>query len=154
GGVGLEVAGLGVLQVAGEVGHVLGDLERTRLQACREPFVRRVPVLTVAGLGYVRGVGPGQCRVGALDLRRQRVDPAVGGLDLHGLPVVRARVTVLGDDALGQQVVYVLALGRLVGRVDVVEGVVLPDDHHDVLDRRGGGGGAASVGRSRGTAGR
>jgi hypothetical protein len=147
----LALTELKVLQVAVEVGHVLGDLERARGQSRRESLVGGVPVLAVAGLRHVRGVGPGQCRIRSLDLRRQRVDLAVGGLDLHRLAVVRAWIAVPGDYAFGQQVVDVLPLGRLVGRVDVVEGVVLADDHHDVLDRRGRGGRAATVGRGRGT---
>ncbi len=40
------------------------------------------------------------------------------------------------DDAFGQQVVYRLALRRLIGRIDMVERAVLADQQDHVLDRR------------------
>ena len=132
----VELAAAGVLQVAVEVGHVPGDLVRRVGQVGREPLVRDVLLLPVAAGGYVGGVGPRQRLVGAGDLGADGVLLGIRGRELGCLPPVGPRAAAARDDALGQQVPDVLALGRLVGRVDVVEAVVLADDHDDVLDRR------------------
>ena len=60
----------------------------------------------------------------------------VDGGRLQRQRVVLAGRAVLLDDALGQQVVDVLAVARLVGGEHVVERAVLTDDDDDVLDRR------------------
>ncbi len=147
GAVELALPVVGVLDVAVGVGHVLGDLERAVGQGRREPPVGLVPVLAVAGRRHVRGVRLRQGLVAAGELRRQRVSLGVGGGGLRGLGVVRAGGACLGDDALGQQVPDLLVARRLVGREHVVEAVVLPDDHDDVLDRRGRGRGLAGTRR-------
>jgi len=135
----VELAAAGVLQVAVVVRDVLGDLVRRVGQVGGEPLVRGVLGLAVATRGYVRRVRLRQACVGARDRRAERVRLGVGSSELDRLLRVRAEAAAGGDDPLGQQVVDVLSLAGLVGGEDVVEGVVLTDDHDDVLDRRRGG---------------
>ncbi len=123
-----------VTDEVGRVGHVLGDLERRVGQVGREPRVGRVE-----GRKGARRVGLGQGRVRPRRVGGQRVGRRVAGRVLDCPRHVRPRRPVGGDDPLGEQVLHLLPRLRHVGGEDVVEGVVLPDDHDHVLDRGGGG---------------
>src|SRR5262249_46475847 len=95
-------------------------------------------------------VGLGERLVGAGDLRGEGVGLGVAGGELGGLGEVRARRAVRGDDALRAQVPDRLPGRRLGGGEDGVAGVVLADDHDQVLDRgRGRGGVTGAGGRGR-----
>src|SRR5262249_23495477 len=141
-----ELAAAGVLGVIVVVGHVLGDLVRPVGQRRGEPGVGAVSRQAGAAGRDVGRVGLGERLVGAGDPGGQGVGLGVAGGELGGLAEVRARRAVRGDDALGAKVPDPLPGGRLVGGEDVVEGVVLTDDHDHVLDGGRGRGGVTGAG--------
>jgi hypothetical protein len=59
----------------------------------------------------------------------------VHGRGLRRLAVIRARRPVSFDDAFGQKIVDMLAVARLIGREEMVEGSIFTNDHDDMLDR-------------------
>ena len=134
----------------GVVGHVLGDLEGA--------------VRQVGGEARIGHAGRHADGIGGLGLRERRVAPGLGGgeqvdlgiagLLLGGRGEVRSRRAVRLDDALGQEIRDGLVVGRLVAAEQVVEGMILANDHDQVSDRRPGGLATAIVVLRRGAGGR
>ena len=87
--------------------------------------VRSSRRLQLVGRGVVGDFWCGVDRIEIVDRRRE----------LRRLGVIRAGRAVFLDDSLGQQVVDMLALARLVGREHMIESPVFAHDDDDVLDR-------------------
>src|SRR5271166_4224282 len=112
--------------LVGDLSGLLSEIQRRHASGSVDGGARDGIIDII--VAFLRGVGRARRLqrvaggiVGLLPARAVLIGGVVHGGILRGLRIVRTRRSILVDDALGQKIIDVLALARLIGREEMVE---------------------------------